>query len=1478
MRSATLTPERRRLLEQLLDARGVAPAAARIGVATGPRDDLPLSLMQQRIWFFDRLQPNSTIYNVAGVAKLIGPVDREVLRRALEEVVRRHEVLRTTFAQIDGRAVQRVRPAPRLELPMEDLRLLPEAEREQAVTAFCRAETSRPFDLGRDLMLRPRLVRTGEQEYMLVLVQHHIATDGWSVNVLLKEIGELYGAFAEDRPSPLPELEVQYGDFAAWQRDRLDDAALERKLGYWKENLAGAGLLDLPWTGKRRPLDLSWDGESLQFRLPVALCRRIRELADSERATPYMVLLSALSIVLTRWSDQQETVIGCPIANRTRAELEPLIGCFVNTLPLRMDLSGEPTFREVLQRARELCHSGYENQEVPFETMVEAVNPARDATSHVPLIRHQLGLHNEPRSSVELSGVTFEVQTLSTGTVRFDMEIDLGVDVDGGISGPVYYSTDLFTQELVEQVLDAFTTVLGAAVAHPDMPAAELPLLGTQQRDFVASTGLPARKSTVDADTVHGVIERHADATPDAEAIVCGSERVSYRELDERANGLARYLLERGTTDVAVHLPPSADLVVAVLAGLKAGTRVTTLNPAHPRKTVRAALRDSGASLVLTGSEHWHPGILGARGGVEVSFVDKQGLAKQRGTRQAKAVGPESQALPGISHLAALDRLRHGITRLSCTSDDVVLFAGPVELDLAPWRWLAALAAGARLVISTGEPLSALIGAEQVTVAELSPAVLPELLAEPARSLRELVAVGELWPALAKGLRSALPGTHLSELHGPAALGLDRVVVGDDQAAVADVRMRVLDAHGQPVAPGRAGELYLASPVPVAGETIADPFDGIALHRTGLRARLLADGRFDLVPAALRVGGRRVESDELLDTLAENQDVDRAVVMVDDDAPGGPELLAYVSLSDLSRSRRTNVPDVVKRARWRKEFEQTYTGRGAEDDPTVNTAGWNSRSTGEYVSPEEMREWSDLTLRRITGLHPAKVLEVGCRNGQLLFRLAMKCDSYAATDLSSRALGHIREHEQWLASKAQSVELREQPADDFDGFADGQFDTVVVNSLAQYFPEPAYLRRVLTEAVRVVRPGGAIYVGDVRSLPLLPALHLSVQTGRLAPGTPIARLRQAIEARTEVEEDLVLDPALFEEFAAEIDGISGVTVLPRTGRHHNELTGYRYDVLFRVGPREPAPPAEVLDWATEGLTLAGVRTLLTGDTPKLVLTGVPDARLTAELAALRLLEGDLLDTVGDLVDAARPSLGEPGSPVELPALLALAAEFGYEAVAGSPRGAEVDLVLAKQADRLDRLVAVLDRPSAPPASVSNDPRRAIRVKAAVPSLKTSLRERHPSHALPADVVVLREWPLRADGTIDVAGLPEPDRTLREEAKASRGPSTETEQRIADIWADALGLDRIGVFDDFFSLGGHSLMGAEVVERVRAVYDVELPLGRLFESPTVASVAEYVDGALAESGPAASTAPITRIDRDSYRKRRAEPVGAGGNRR
>ncbi|MFJ8044033.1 condensation domain-containing protein [Kitasatospora sp. NPDC096147] len=1538
MPPTVMSPERRRLLDLLLAEQGVARTRPRVESHPGDRSAMPVSLMQQRIWFFDRLQPNSTIYNVAGAARLRGPVDVDALGRSLTEVVRRHEVLRTTFRQLDGRAVQQVNEAPELKLEVVDLRHLPEADRQEAAAEYCRGEVGRPFSLERDLMLRPRLLRTGEQEYLLVLVQHHIATDGWSINLLLREIGALYGAFTRGEPSPLPELTVHYGDFAAWQREHLSGDVLAEKLAYWKEQLTGAGLLDLPWTGRPRPAALSWNGDALSFALPPALVRRIRELADSERATPYMVLLAALSVVLTRWSGADETVIGCPIANRTMSELEGLMGCFVNTLPLRVSTAGDPSFRSLLRTAREVAHGGYEHQEVPFELMVEAVNPERDASSHVPLIRHQLGLHNEPRWSVELSGVTFEVETLSTETVRFDMEIDLAVDADGGISGPVYFSTDLFTPELVQDVLDAFDRVLRAALDAPDTPIALLPL--------AVPTPLapaPVTDPATSARTVHGLVEGYAAGTPEAEALVHGEERWSYRELDLRAGRIAHHLRSLGVQPgdrVAVHLPGSGALAASALGVLKAGAVLVPLDPAHPRAAVRSALRDSGARIVLTESGSWHPGLLWAGAGVQVVHLDRiadQLAEAPAGEIPAGTAGRGAFALyaadggpAGVHcHRSALERLRWEQTQLACTAADSVLLGGPVGLDTSPWRWLLPLVTGGRLVIAgggaTGAETAELMAREQVGVAHLVPAALAGLLAAPGAAvglggLRELAVVtDETWPALLEDARRLLPSTRLRELRGSAAAGADRLVVsrpaaGQGQGAehgplCVDPDVVVLDGRGQAVPVGVPGELHLQVSA-AAGDAAARAddegadgaetggagpetvlFGGVPVRRTGERGRRLPDGTIELLgrtDRALRIRRRLVETTEVQGSLARHEAVDRALVVADHEAPGGTELLGYLTLRERASGVRANAPELVKRARWRKIFEETYSGRGAEDDPTVNTAGWKSRSTDEYLSPEEMREWADGTMRRITALHPSRVLEVGCRNGQLLFRLAMRCDSYVATDLSARALAHIREHEQWLASKAEAVVLLERAADDFSELADGDFDTVVINSLAQYFPEADYLERVLADAVRVVRPGGTVYVGDVRSLGLVEALHLSVQARRLPPNAPVDRLRQAVTQHTEREEDLILDPRLFREIAGRIPGVTGVSLLPRVGRHQNELNAFRYDVLLRVGGEPVEVPAvEPADWAQDGLTPADLRETLTERRPETVLLrAVKDARTAQYAAGVGLLGSGLVDTVADLLDAARPVLGEPGSPVDHAELLALAAEAGYTPLIGcSANGVpgDLDVVLARQSDGepvpFERLAAVLEqewgKDSGAGAVLANDPLRAMRIKAVLPEIQQELAGRHPGYAVPAELIVVREWPLRADGTVDPAKLPAADRAAREQAKISRDPSTETERVIAEIWADALGLDRIGVTDDFFSLGGHSLMGAEVVERVRAVYEVELPLGTLFEAPTVASSAEYVDGQLAATGQGgAGSAPIGRVDRDGYRRKREERAGAG----
>ncbi|MGH3167929.1 MAG: condensation domain-containing protein, partial [Trebonia sp.] len=432
--------------------------------------------------------PDEIIYNfaganVAGAARLRGRLDADILRRCLLEIVGRHEVLRTTYhAGADGRGVQHVRAVPDVPLPVADLRDIPEAEREEAARERARQEIARPFDLEHDLMLRPVLLRLADEEHLLVLCQHHVATDGWSIGVLIREVAELYSAFAAGRAPALPPLPVQYGDYAVWHREWLTGARLERQLEYWRGQLAGSRLVDVG-TGLPRATTLTWDGGTLEYRMPADLWRGLTQLADSEHATPYMALLAAYSIVLARWSGQDDIVIGCPIAGRTTSEVEPLIGCFLNELPIRLNLSGEPTYRDLLRQARKVSLEAYAHQYVPFEKIVEEVNPERDAMSHAPLVRHQLGLHNEPQWRAELPGVTMELATLSTGTSRFGLEVDLSVEASGGLHGMVYYSTDLYDGAVVQRMLDRLTTVVAGAVAagavaDPDRPFSRLPLLG----------------------------------------------------------------------------------------------------------------------------------------------------------------------------------------------------------------------------------------------------------------------------------------------------------------------------------------------------------------------------------------------------------------------------------------------------------------------------------------------------------------------------------------------------------------------------------------------------------------------------------------------------------------------------------------------------------------------------------------------------------------------------------------------------------------------------------------------------------------------------------------------------------------------------------------------------------------------------------------------------------------------------------------
>ncbi|HHH41043.1 MAG TPA: non-ribosomal peptide synthetase, partial [Chloroflexi bacterium] len=533
------------LAERIREEQWAAQGIAAPPIEPVPRDgDLPLSFAQQRLWFLDQLEPGSPFYNIPTAVRLTGPLDVAALERSLNEIVRRHEALRTTFPTVDGRPRQHIAPELTLPLPVIDLRGLPEAEREAQALRLATEEAQRPFDLAQGPLIRALLLQLDDDDHIALLTMHHIVSDGWSMGILIQEIAVLYDAFAQGRPSPLPELSIQYADFAAWQRKWLRGEVLERQLSYWKERLADLPpLLELP-TDRPRPAVQTFRGRTRSFVLPEALSRAIRELGRREGATLFMTLLAAFQALLYRYTGQERFAVGTPIANRNRAEIEGLIGFFVNTLVLRADFSDNPTFRQLLKRVREVALGAYAHQDLPFEMLVDALQPERDL-SHTPLFQVMFVLQDTPTGSHRLSHLTLSPVEAETGIAKFDLTLSMAEE-GGLLGGMVEYNTDLFDAATIERMIAHFQTLLEGVVADPNRPIAELPLLTEAERQQLLVEWNDTQADYPEDRCVHRLIEAQAERTPDAVAVTFEGAHLTYRELNRRANQLAHHLRKLG--------------------------------------------------------------------------------------------------------------------------------------------------------------------------------------------------------------------------------------------------------------------------------------------------------------------------------------------------------------------------------------------------------------------------------------------------------------------------------------------------------------------------------------------------------------------------------------------------------------------------------------------------------------------------------------------------------------------------------------------------------------------------------------------------------------------------------------------------------------------------------------------------------------------------------------------------------------------
>ena len=939
-RRSALSASKQELLAKRLAGTGAPGNSGVIGrrERIGP---FPLSFAQQRLWILDRLTPGGSAYNVPYAYRLRGDVSLENLENALTEIVRRHEVLRTFFTAVDGEPLQTVGPATRVNVDIRDLRSAPDGDRETAAMLQLHEEAHRGFDLERGPLMRVTLIRLGDEEYLLVLVFHHIVFDGWSESVFFRELSVLYGETPRGAERVLPDLPIQYGDYVLWQRDWLQGEVLEKQLAYWKEKLGGKlPVLELP-ADKTRPAVQTHGGITEFFTIPDPVYAALTQLGKEEGVTLFMTLLSAFDVLLSRYSGQDDLIVGTPIAGRTRMEVEGLAGFFVNTLVLRTNVEGNPTFRELMKRTREVCLGALEHQEAPFEKIVEELQPERSLTRS-PLFQVMFVLQSAPEGRITLGRNPAIKLDVSTDTAKFDVTLSM-MERNGGLVGWLQCSADLFGPETITRMAGHFITLLQGIVADPGRRLWQIPIMTDAEKRKVATEWNDTCADYPSGMTISGLFEEQVRRSPDAVALQEGIHQITYRDLNARANRLARFLRERGAgpgSFVGVALDRSADLIVGLLAILKAGGTYVPLSISYPRERVLFMLDDARVSLIISHRSHGErlpPRDAG------VIFLDTAGGDIERESDEDLPPVGSPDALAYVMYTSGSTGVpkgvcvpHRGVVRLvksndyaTLTSGEIFLLFASISFDASTFEIWGSLLNGARLVIFSShlpslEELGRVIRNGGVTTLWLTASLFQQMVDGPLELLggvRQLLTGGDVLPVpQVRKFLKRYPRCRLINGYGPTENTTFTCcyTVGDEARIATSVpigrpirntRAYILDRYMQPVPVGVPGELfiggdglargYLNRPELTAERFVAGPAGSASperLYGTGDLGRYAADGNIEFIGRVdnqVKIRGFRIELEEIEAVLAQHPGVREAAVTVTEIAPGDKRLIAH---------------------------------------------------------------------------------------------------------------------------------------------------------------------------------------------------------------------------------------------------------------------------------------------------------------------------------------------------------------------------------------------------------------------------------------------------------------------------------------------------------------------------------------------------------------------------------------------------------
>jgi len=1444
-----------------------------IEVVTPRPENIPLSFSQERLWFIDRLE-GSVQYHVPAVIRLKGNLNINALTFALQGIVNRHEVLRSVMQEEDGQVYQHVKYPGGWELAIVDgsAYMADDSLLQQYIQQLIRA----PFDLSKDDMFRASLITLNEGEFILVATLHHIASDGWSRSILVKEVVELYNSHEEGREPQLPTLKVQYADYAIWQRANLSGEVFDKKLGYWKNKLDDVTTLQLPADFKR-PIIWNTRGASADFKIDRNLSRQLLELSQQQGATLFMTLLAAFKVLLHRYSGQQDICVGTPIAGRQQSEVEELIGFFVNTLALRSEVDSESTFKDFLQQVRSTTMEAYTHQEIPFEKVVDVLVLERDMSRN-PLFQVMFVLRNTPEiPDLKLGEVELKAYTYNRTSTLFDITLFI-TENEHGLHCLFEYSTSLYTEQTINRMMSHFKELLHSIVTVPEQKIGVISIVSIAEKNqLLVEFNSGAAGNTYPKDeNIITLFEEQVKNTPGASAVIFGNQKITYRELNERSNQLARYLISKGATEetlIPIIVERSIDMLTGILGILKAGGAYVPIDPEYPLARISYMLDDTNASIIVT--SHKTISKIKIRKGVEIIELDTAWpiISKQPFSNLQLTIAPHQLAYviytsgstgkpKGVmlqhSNLSAFICWCRG--EFASSRFEIVYASTSICFDISLFEIFFTLTTGKPIrIIENGLHIGRYLAGDSQVLINTVPVVIENLLNEET-DLSHVSVINMAGEPVPWKVQQSLNTESIEtrNLYGPTEDTVYSTVYRLKNGApiligkpINNTRIYIISKEHQLCSIGVAGEIciagaglargYLNRAELTAEKFIADPFSddpNQRIYKTGDLGKWLPDGNIDYlgrIDQQVKIRGYRIELGEIETGLQQSGLVQQAAVLVKKDKENQSRLVSYYIPNWAVVKVKEHELYQRQVEIWKEVYETEYAKTEANvEDAEFNIDIWHNSFTGQAIEEDQMQEWLHDIVAVILSEQPGNLLEIGCGTGLIYYQLTGKVDKYIGTDFSRSSINQIRNRISKGIRDYGPTELQVCAAHEVTVNKEEEINTVLLNSIVQYFPGEDYMNDVISNSISLLKGKGRIIIGDVRDNRLLELFKYRLQIQKLQPAVKIKELRWTVEQEVLKEEELCFTPEYFYNLASVYPEITHVDIQWKNASYTNELSLYRYTVVIYVGIEKATTAPKWQNWQD----IADKQHLidrLQQEEGIIALKDVPNYRLWKERMINYSLKNQSAHKVADLILSIEQ---EDPETMVIMQVLSKAKEKGYQCRLLLDEDPLKVNLLMEQSPSDHFIKQVYSENGFAKGNLYTNIPLFTNISAVLQKeIRTVLQVSLPEYMVPSELIALTHMPLTSNGKIDRNFLSEREDKAVINSINYQAPRTDIEQTLANIWQELLDIEQVGIYDNFFEVGGHSLLAIRLLAAIRRKLDVELSVNDIFIYPTIAGFSE-----------------------------------------